>query len=100
MCNRALFTDLYELTMTQAYHVERMDQFAVFELAFRQLPQNRNFIVAAGFGDILDFLGTLRFSDGDLDYLRGHGQFTEELLGMFMQCLRELSFSPTSRCCK
>jgi nicotinate phosphoribosyltransferase len=80
MCNRALFTDLYELTMAQAYHVERMDQFAVFELAFRQLPQNRNFIVAAGFGDILDFLGTFRFSDGDLDYLRGHGQFTEEFL--------------------
>ena len=26
----ALFTDLYELTMAQAYHAEHMDQLAVF----------------------------------------------------------------------
>jgi len=33
----ALFTDLYELTMAQAYYAERMDQLAVFELAFRTI---------------------------------------------------------------
>ena len=52
ICNRALFTDLYELTMAQAYQTERMDQLAVFELAFQEMPQNRNYIVAAGFQDI------------------------------------------------
>ena len=48
MCNQALFTDLYELTMAQAYPAEHMDQMAVFELAFRKMPANRNYIVAAG----------------------------------------------------
>ena len=55
MRDSALFTDLYELTMAQAYHAEGMDQLAVFELAFRQLPPTRNFVIAAGFADILDF---------------------------------------------
>ena len=44
----ALFMDLYELTMAQAYAAEHMDQSAVFELAFRKMPANRNHIVAAG----------------------------------------------------
>ena len=80
MFNPALFTDLYELTMAQAYHAEGMGQLAVFELAFRKLPQNRNFIVASGFGDILEFLTTFRFHDDELDYLRGRGEFTDDFL--------------------
>ncbi|HEY3453848.1 MAG TPA: hypothetical protein VGK64_04545 [Bryobacteraceae bacterium] len=31
----ALFTDLYELTMAQAYDAEQMEDVAVFELSFR-----------------------------------------------------------------
>jgi len=31
-----LFTDLYELSMAQAYFAEHMDEIAVFELAFRK----------------------------------------------------------------
>ena len=80
MCHRALFTDLYELTMAQAYQAEGMDQMAVFELAFRKLPRNRNFVVAAGFADILDFLTSFRFTDNELDYLRGRGEFGDEFL--------------------
>ena len=87
MSYTALFTDLYELTMAQAYHAEGMDQLAVFELAFRQLPRNRNFIVAAGFADVLDFLTGLRFTDDDLGYLRGRGEFTDEFLRR-LACLR------------
>jgi len=41
MQTSALFTDLYELRMAQAYAAEHMDQLAVFELAFRQMPANR-----------------------------------------------------------
>ena len=41
--NRALFTDLYELTMAQAYQAERMDQLAVFELAFREMCEYTDF---------------------------------------------------------
>ena len=50
----ALFTELYELTMAQAYHREGMSQTAVFELFFRKMPKCRNYIVAAGLEDVLD----------------------------------------------
>lgn len=76
----ALFTDLYELTMAQAYAAEQMDQLAVFELAFRKMPANRNYIVAAGIGDVLDFLSNFRLEDQDLDYLRRRGEFSKEFL--------------------
>jgi nicotinate phosphoribosyltransferase len=80
-----LFTDLYELTMAQAYTAERMDQLAVFELAFRQMPETRNYIVAAGIGDVLEFLVDFRFSVSDLDYLRSRGQFSSEFLALLEQ---------------
>ena len=44
----ALFTDLYQLTMLQAYFEERMTERAVFSLFVRRLPRNRNFLVACG----------------------------------------------------
>jgi nicotinate phosphoribosyltransferase len=85
----ALFTDLYELTMAQAYHTERMDQLAVFELVFRELPKNRNYIVAAGLNDVLDFLANFQFTMSDLDYLRGRAELSEE----FLERLGSLRFS-------
>jgi nicotinate phosphoribosyltransferase len=89
ICNRALFTDLYELTMAQSYQVERMDQLAVFELAFREMPRNRNYIVAAGFQDVIDFLTGFHFSAEDLSYLRGSGDFSEA----FLKGLERLRFT-------
>ena len=80
MKTSALFTDLYELTMAQAYATEHMDQLAVFELTFRQMPANRNYIVAAGIGDVLDFLSTFRFNGEEVDYLRKRGEFTDVFL--------------------
>ena len=86
---RALFTDLYELTMAQAYQAECMNELAVFELTFREMPQSRNYIVAAGFQDILDFLTDFHFSAEELDYLRGHGEFSEA----FLKSLEPLRFT-------
>ena len=85
----ALFTDLYELTMAQAYYAEQMDQLAVFELAFRDMPRNRNYIVAAGFADVLEFLIDLRFTDDELDYLRSYKEFSQA----FLERLATLRFS-------
>ena len=67
----ALFTDLYELTMAQAYDAEGMDQPAVFELFFRLLPEPRNYMVAAGLQDVLSYLEGLRFTLEELEYLKG-----------------------------
>ena len=75
-----LFTDLYELTMAQAYHAEHMDEVAAFELTFRQMPPNRNYIVVNGLTDVLDFLTDFEFSSGDVEYLRGRGEFSSDFL--------------------
>ena len=69
----ALLTDLYELTMLQAYRAEGMNGCAVFELFVRKLPPGRNFLVAAGLAEVLAWLPALRFDEDDLAWLRGSG---------------------------
>jgi nicotinate phosphoribosyltransferase len=76
----ALFTDLYELTMAQAYDAEQLDKIAVFELAFRTLPPQRNFALAAGLDDVLTALAHWQFEENDLAYLRGLGLFSRRFL--------------------
>jgi len=85
----ALFTDLYELTMAQAYHAEGMESRAVFELFFRVMPETRNYIVAAGLESVLDAVEAFRFSESDLEYLRSLGRFSES----FLERLRSLRFT-------
>jgi nicotinic acid phosphoribosyltransferase len=48
----ALFTDLYEITMAQAYAAEWMSGTAVFETLFRKLPDERSYVIAAGLSDV------------------------------------------------
>lgn len=76
----ALFTDLYELKMLQAYHRERMEGIAVFDLYVRKLPPERNFLLAAGIDDALRYLEELHFEDAELAYLKSLGYFTPEFL--------------------
>ncbi len=85
----ALFTDLYQLTMLQAYFEERMTERAVFSLFVRRLPRNRNFLVACGLDTVLDYLETLRFSQQDLAYLDTLGMFS----GGFLSWLADFRFT-------
>jgi nicotinate phosphoribosyltransferase len=85
----ALFTDLYELTMLQAYFAEEMLEEAVFSLFVRRLPARRNFLLSCGLDTVLGYLEGLRFSDGDVDYLRSLGQFSDP----FLAWLRDFRFS-------
>src|SRR6056297_944039 len=75
-----LFTDLYELTMAQAYLAEGMDQPATFSLFFRHLPENRNYIVSCGSEAVAEVLERVRFSREDIEYLRGQRLFSEGFL--------------------
>ncbi len=81
----ALFTDLYQLTMAQAYDAEQMNGTAVFELFFRRMPPTRNYYVAAGLEDVLAYLENLHVTDDDLAYLREQGQFSEKFLARLKQ---------------
>ena len=85
----ALFTDLYQLTMLQAYFEERMTERAVFSLFVRRLPRNRNFLVACGLDTVLDYLETLRFTRRDLDYLDTLSMFSDR----FLSWLAEFRFT-------
>ncbi|TAM46649.1 MAG: nicotinate phosphoribosyltransferase [Gammaproteobacteria bacterium] len=73
-----LLTDLYQLTMLQAYFEQGMTETAVFEFFVRRLPPNRAFLVAAGLEQALTFLENLRFSDEELDWVRASGRFSKE----------------------
>ncbi|MCB1777633.1 MAG: nicotinate phosphoribosyltransferase [Candidatus Competibacteraceae bacterium] len=76
----ALLTDLYQLTMLQTYHAERMQETAVFDLFVRRLPERRSFLLAVGLEQALGYLETLRFTAGELDWLAGCGRFTPQFV--------------------
>lgn len=76
----ALFTDLYELTMLQAYFEEGMDEEAAFSLFVRRLPAQRNFLLSCGLEDALRHLESLSFDRPALDYLAGLGIFSDRFL--------------------
>ena len=87
--DNALLTDLYQLTMLQAYFDEGLQETAVFELFVRALPAQRNFLLLAGIEQALDFLQQLRFDPAELDWLRASGRFRTD----FLDWLGELRFS-------
>jgi nicotinate phosphoribosyltransferase len=84
----ALFTDLYQLTMLQAYQREGMHGEAVFELFVRRLV-DRNYVVVAGIDTILHYLETLHFNEEAIDYLRSLDRFDEA----FLDDLRNFRFT-------
>ncbi len=83
----ALLTDMYELTMAQAYLEQGMDEPAVFEFFVRRLPTCRNFLVAAGLEQVLDYLSELRVTQEELAWLEQSKRFSLELL-RYLEALR------------
>ena len=78
----ALLTDLYQLTMLQAYFDEGMADTAVFEFFVRALPPGRNFLLATGLEQVLVYLERFRVTNAELDWLRAHGGFSEPFLSL------------------
>jgi nicotinate phosphoribosyltransferase len=85
----ALFTDLYELTMLQAYFEEGMVDEAVFSLFVRRLPPRRNYLLACGLESVLEYLENLTFTHDDITYLASRHQFSER----FLDSLRKFRFT-------
>lgn len=84
-----LLTDLYQLTMLQAYYAHAMQDAAVFEFFVRKLPPNRNFLMAVGLEQVLEFLENLSFSAEDLAWVERSGLFQPD----FVEHLRQLRFT-------
>jgi nicotinate phosphoribosyltransferase len=70
-----LLTDLYELTMAAGYLQTRFEACATFELFVRHLPPRRNYLVAAGLEQAIEFLENVHFTPDEIDYLRQHRVF-------------------------
>ncbi len=75
-----LFTDLYELTMAQAYFQHGMFSPATFSLFIRKYPPDRSYFVAAGLEDVLTYLEGWRISKPSVDYLDSTGIFSPDFL--------------------
>jgi len=87
--NSALFTDFYELTMTQGYYLQGHNPHVVFDMFFRSLPFGGGYGVFAGLESLLDRLVRFRFSPEDIEYLRNQGTFDER----FLEYLKDFSFT-------
>ena len=89
----SLFTDLYELTMAQAYWQSGVTAEACFSLFVRRLPTDRGYLVFVGLEDMLDALSNFRFSESDIADLRSLSLFDDA----FLEYLRELRFTGSAR---
>ncbi len=88
-----LLTDLYELTMAAGYfEAGKAEEKATFEFAVRKLPEHRNFILAAGLPQVVDYLLNLSFTAEEIDYLRGLPQF-RHVSPAFFEHLAKLRFT-------
>jgi nicotinate phosphoribosyltransferase len=88
-----LLTDLYQLTMAAGYFESaKAAEVATFELFFRHLPRYRNFVLAAGLEQVVDYLQNLHFEEEEIRYLRSLPQFQRVSPGFF-EALRSLRFT-------
>jgi hypothetical protein len=83
-----LLTDLYQLTMLQAYLDCGMTDVAVFEFFVRKLPSTWNFLVAAGLDDVLSYLEDLQFTEPELEW-----RAAQEFSSGTIDYLRQFRFS-------
>ncbi|MFF5291247.1 nicotinate phosphoribosyltransferase [Paractinoplanes globisporus] len=68
----ALLTDQYELTMVSAALKDgTAGRHCVFEVFARRLPTGRRYGVVAGPGRLIELIRDFRFTEEDIDFLRG-----------------------------
>lgn len=83
--NTALYTDLYQLAMGQAYYLKgKHEKEASFDYFYRKAPFNGGYVLFCGLEDALDWLENVSFSEEDLDYLLQQGfdrRFVDYLRG-------------------
>ncbi|MBE6031145.1 MAG: nicotinate phosphoribosyltransferase [Clostridiales bacterium] len=79
--NLTMLTDFYEVTMANGYLKAGLaDDIAYFDMFFRNIPDGGGFAIMAGLEQLIEYLSNLKFTDEDIEYLRGKGIFSEEFL--------------------
>ena len=86
--NLTLLTDFYELTMANGYFKNGFkDTIGYFDMFYRTIPDCGGYVIMCGVEQVINYLNNLKFTDGDIDYLRTRG-FCEE----FLDYLRNFDF--------
>ena len=79
--NLTMLTDYYEFTMSNGYFLNGMkDKVAVFDMFFRNIPDNGGFAIFAGLEQLVHYLENLRFTPQDIEYFRSKKVFDEQFL--------------------
>ncbi len=84
----ALFTDLYELSMAQAYVADGLCEAASFEIFYRDPGPQRGYVLAGGLEAVLTALEGFALRADELEYLAGTGLFDDA----FIEWLGEVRF--------
>ncbi|MBR2376287.1 MAG: nicotinate phosphoribosyltransferase [Clostridia bacterium] len=89
MRNLTLMTDLYQLTMMNGYlKNDKHEERVIFDLFFRQ-NELITYSLAAGLEQAIDYILNLKFTEDDIEYLRGLKLFNED----FLKYLSNLKFT-------
>ena len=87
--NYTMLCDFYQLTMGNGYfNTKHADRTAYFDLFFRRVPDGGGYAVCAGLEQVIEYIENLRFSDEDIEFLRGKKIFSEE----FLEYLKNFKF--------
>jgi len=77
----SLFTDFYELTMSNGFFQKNMhNTIAYFDVFFRQIPDNGGYVICAGLEQIIDYIKNLKFDSEDISYLSSLNKFSDDFL--------------------
>lgn len=88
--NLTMLTDFYELTMANGYFENGMgNTITYFDMFFRRVPDGGGFAIMCGINELIDYLKNLRFSESDIEFLRGKKIFSEK----FLEYLKNFKFS-------
>jgi nicotinate phosphoribosyltransferase len=83
-----LFTDMYQLSMIEAYIKEdRHNSPAAFDYFFRKLPFEGGYVIFSGLSELVENLVQLKFSSSDIDYLHRKKAGTD-----LIEYLKDFSF--------
>lgn len=91
--NSGLYTDMYELTMAEAYFKEKKhNEPACFDYFFRKLPYAGGYVIFCGLGELLPVIETLHFNSEEINWLNQQG-FDKD----FLSWLEAFRFKGTIR---
>ena len=87
--NLTMLTDFYEITMTNGFLENGCaNKIAYFDMFFRRVPDKGGFAIMAGVEQVIEYIKELKFSEEDIEFLRGKKLFSEK----FLQYLADFKF--------